>query len=225
MSTDLEKAEAVVRTIEEKRAAFVQQRSALCDERDDVALRAYIGDGQARKRLDEINTALATHVSELELLSLDAALRAANKQVVAAKQAVGHEAAKHHFKKLHEQLGALEALAGPLDACWGTLVATGYGGQRREIGPKNGPLFTKTGTIVGEIIKELRALSLDRGVTWPPRLWDVMHVDDLRLELQSFTEHFGRLPSPRACNFAGLIAVLVAALAQHEQTEERADAA
>ena len=118
--TDLEKAEAVVRTIEEKRAQFVQQRSALCDERDDVALRAYIGDVQARKRLDEINTVLATRVSEMELASLDAANRAANKQVAAVKQAIGQEAARQHFKQLHEQLDALQQMAGPLDACLGT---------------------------------------------------------------------------------------------------------
>jgi hypothetical protein len=94
-TTDLEKAEAVVRMVREKRAQLVQQRSALCDERDDVALRAYVGDRQARKRLDEINVALSTH-SELELAAIDAALKAAGAVVAAAKQVVaddeGHRA-------------------------------------------------------------------------------------------------------------------------------------
>jgi hypothetical protein len=43
-----------------------------------VALDAHTGDGKARKRLDEINAAVATHASELQ--SLDAALRAAGEK-------------------------------------------------------------------------------------------------------------------------------------------------
>ena len=104
MTTDLEKAEAVMRMIGEKRAQFVQQHSVLCDERDDVALRAYVGDADARKRLDAINVALATHASDLELAAIDAALKAAVAGVAAAQQAVARvDAAAGRARALHPQ--------------------------------------------------------------------------------------------------------------------------
>jgi hypothetical protein len=228
MSTDLEKAEAVVRTIEEKRAQFIKQRSTLCDERDDVALRAYTGDVQARKRLDEINVALATRVSEMELASVAGALRAANKQVAAAKQAIGHEAAKQHFKKLHEQLNALEEMAGPLDACLGSLQPGSMGGRKYVPGLANPPLLDCCGECVGQIFISAKAIDectgsdLRRGVSWPPGRWSKGHVADLRKVLETTVQSYcGRLPSTR--NFAGLITALAdsikAAMKQREQTD------
>jgi hypothetical protein len=80
MSMDhLEKAEAVVNMLGEKRAACIKHGTDLQDERASVALAAYTGDEAALKRLGEIETALATHTSSLA--SLDSALRAAGKQV------------------------------------------------------------------------------------------------------------------------------------------------
>jgi hypothetical protein len=217
MSTDLEKAEAVVRTIEEKRVQFVRQRSALCDERDDVALRAYIGDVQARKRLDEINTVLATRASGMELASLDAAKRAANKKVTAVKQAIGHEAAKQHFKQLHEQISALQEMAGPLDACLGRMVPGSMGGLRHEPGLKNPPLLDRCGECIGQIFLAMRAIDdvagsdLRKGVVWPPGSWSRGHVVDLRKRLETTVQQYcGHVPSTR--NFSGLIIPLVAAI-------------
>lgn len=228
--TDLEKAEAVVRTIEEKRAQFVQQRSALCDERDDVALRAYIGDVQARKRLDEINTVLATRVSEMELASLEAAKRAANKQVAAVKQAIGQEAARQHVKQLHEQLDALQGMAGPLDACLGTMVPGSMGGLKYVPGLKDPPLLDRCGECITQLFLAAKAIDactgsdVRRGVSWPPGNWSVGHVADLRKTLETTVQSYcGRLPPPSTRNFSGLITALVAALkaavAQHEQPD------
>jgi hypothetical protein len=233
MKTDLEKAEAVVRTIEEKRTQFVQQRSALCDERDDVALRAYIGDAQARKRLDAINVALATHASEMELASLDAAKRAANKQVAAVKQAIGQEAARQHFKRLHEALDALQEMAGPLDDVLGGLQPGSMGGKKYVPGPANPPLLDRAGECIGQIFTQLKAIDactgsdVRRGVSWPPGSWSRGHVADLRKALEGAAQTYcGRLPPPSERNFSGLIGVLVAgvkaALAQHEQTNREA---
>jgi hypothetical protein len=228
--TDLEKAEAVVRTIEEKRAQFVQQRSALCDERDDVALRAYIGDVQARKRLDAINVALATHVSEMELASLDAALRAAGKRVAAVKQAIGHETARQHVKRLHEQLNALKQMAEPLDACLGRVVPGSMGGMRHEPGLKNPPLLDRCGECMTQLFLAAKAIDsctgsdIRRGVSWPPGRWSKGHVADLRKGLEGVVmQYCGRVTSTR--NFSGLIDALVgklkSELAQHEQTTNK----
>jgi hypothetical protein len=113
-TTDLEKAEAVVRMVREKRAQLVQQRSAWCDERDDVALRAYVGDRQARKRLDEINVALSTH-SELELAAIDAALKAAGAVVAAAKQVVADDEGHRARARARSILKELAACGPQLD--------------------------------------------------------------------------------------------------------------
>jgi hypothetical protein len=71
----VEQAMKVVAQLEAKREACVRAGTELHDERANVPLSAHTGDAKARKRLDEINTAVATHASELA--SLDAALRAA----------------------------------------------------------------------------------------------------------------------------------------------------
>jgi hypothetical protein len=55
----IEKAEAVVAELEAKRIKCVAHGTELQDERANVALAAHTGDVKARKRLDEINAALA----------------------------------------------------------------------------------------------------------------------------------------------------------------------
>jgi chromosome segregation ATPase len=70
----VEKAEAVVAQLEQKRAACMKHGTELQDERANVALDAHTGDAKARQRLNEINSEIAVHASELA--SLDAAMRA-----------------------------------------------------------------------------------------------------------------------------------------------------
>jgi chromosome segregation ATPase len=83
--SDLKKAEAVVVQLEQKRSACIARGTELQDERANVALDAYTSDPKARRRLDEINAAVATHASELA--SLDAALRVAAERLDRARAA------------------------------------------------------------------------------------------------------------------------------------------
>ena len=235
MTTDLEKAEAAARMVGEKRTQLVQQRSALCDERDDVALRAYTGDAQARKRLDEINTALVTHASELELASLDAALRAAGKQVAALQQATNRGIAKQHIERLHELLVAFQELAAPLDKCLGRTVAGSFGGLRYDPGPADPPLLDRAGETIGRIVTQLRAIDLCMGsdlcrdVSWPLRRWSVGHAMDFRQDVQALLSSLGRLPRPSECDFTGLIGALAArikaTIVQYERTNNNVEQA
>jgi hypothetical protein len=98
--SDLEKATAVVAGLEEKRAACIKHGADLADERSNVALAAHTGDAKARKRLDEINSALAMHASELA--SIDVALRSAGEQVVSAERAKAREERRAEIKRLQE---------------------------------------------------------------------------------------------------------------------------
>jgi hypothetical protein len=81
----IEKYQNMIADLGRKRAACVQAGTELSDERANTALGAHTGDKVARRRLDEINAALAVHGSELE--SLDAALKAAGKKLAGAEQA------------------------------------------------------------------------------------------------------------------------------------------
>jgi len=56
----------VVAKPEAKRSRLIQNGIELQDERANVSLAAHTGDAKARKRLDEINRALAEHGSELD---------------------------------------------------------------------------------------------------------------------------------------------------------------
>ena len=60
-------AEATVASLEQKRIKCVAHGTELQDERANVALAADTGDVKGRKRLDEINAALAVHSSELAI--------------------------------------------------------------------------------------------------------------------------------------------------------------
>lgn len=114
MTTDLEKAGAVVSGLEAKRAACIQQGDALTDERSSIALAVHAsGDKAARKRLDEINAALGAHASELA--SLDAALQAAAERVVAAQQAEAHAADLENVRRLRELVAAFREAGEELD--------------------------------------------------------------------------------------------------------------
>src|SRR5690242_18631209 len=95
----IEKAETVLAELEAKRAACVKRGTELADERAAVALDAHTGNIKARKRLDEINTAIATHGSELA--SLGAAIKAAGERL---QQAQAAEAKQHAGKTARKLL-------------------------------------------------------------------------------------------------------------------------
>jgi len=86
----VKKAETVIADLEAKRAACVKRCTELADERAAVALYAHTGNTKARKRLDEINAAIATH--ESELASLGAAIKAAGESLKKAEAAAALEA-------------------------------------------------------------------------------------------------------------------------------------
>src|SRR5262249_9734736 len=94
----VEKAETVIADLEAKRAACVKRGTELADERAAVALAAHTGDAKARKRLDEINAAIASHASELA--SFDAALKAAGERLLRAQSAEAKKRASKAANKL-----------------------------------------------------------------------------------------------------------------------------
>jgi hypothetical protein len=218
--TDVEAAEKILAQLSDQKDRASEQAKKISAERQAWAYSAHVdGSEQAKTRLAALNKSMSEMATTIE--SLDASLLEAKRRLDAARQATNRAEALVHINHIDKSLAALVDCAPQLDVCWGKLVATGFGGQRREIGPKNGPLFNKTGAIVAELVAALKALSLDRGATWPPRLWDVMHVDDLRLLLQSLAEHFGRLPAPRECTFSNLVAVLASGIKAELQTNNR----
>jgi len=103
--TEFEKAETIIADLEAKRAACVKRGTELADERAAVALAAHTGDAKARKRLDEINAAIASHASELA--SFDAALKAAGERL---RQAQAAEARKHAGKTAKQLLKMANAI-------------------------------------------------------------------------------------------------------------------
>jgi hypothetical protein len=111
--SDLEKAEAIVAGLEAKRVACIKHGTDLADERSNVALAAHTGDKAARKRLDEINSALAMHASELA--SIDVALRSAGEQVVSAERAKAREERRAEIKRLQEHSKNVRALGPFMD--------------------------------------------------------------------------------------------------------------
>jgi len=107
------KAETVIADLEAKRAACVKRGTELADERAAVALAAHTGDAKARKRLDEINAAIATHASELA--SFDAALKAAGERLLRAQSAEAKKRASKAAKQLLTMADAIVQHAQSLD--------------------------------------------------------------------------------------------------------------
>jgi hypothetical protein len=166
---------------------------------------------EERSRLRDEKETLAGAVAELK------------RRLLLAQSERAAADAQQHINRVDKLLVALVECAPQLDACWGTVVPGQAGGFRHVVGPKNSGLYVKAGTLVGEIIGALKALKLDRGVSWPPRRFELMHIDDFRIELEKLVQAFqlGRLVRTR--NFVHLIgdwsASVRAALAQHEQTD------
>jgi hypothetical protein len=82
--TEVEKAEATVKTLEDKRQHLTQKATELADERQRVSFAAHTGDAKARQRLDRINVEHATHSSEMA--SIEAAIVEANARLSTARQ-------------------------------------------------------------------------------------------------------------------------------------------
>jgi hypothetical protein len=134
-----DKAQAVVASLEEKRAAAVQHGNQLADERANTALGAHTGDERAAKRLKEIHTAISVHGSELA--SLDAAIHAANENVAAAQAAIVRETQNvraerlrilskvfvTHMRKLDQHLNAFADALDNIEGIRGQLQALGVG--------------------------------------------------------------------------------------------------
>jgi hypothetical protein len=84
MTSDIEKAESVIRDLEQKRDHLVRRGVEIGDERAAVAYQAHAdGDPKARAKLDQINAEVVAHASELA--SIDAALKTAAEHLAAAK--------------------------------------------------------------------------------------------------------------------------------------------
>lgn len=101
--TEVEKAIATVKTLEDARRKLIQDQAELADERGRVALRAHTGDKKSRTRLDEINIASAKFASEFA--SIEAAIIEANKNLDAAQAAEAQAADRTKA----EQIAALNA--------------------------------------------------------------------------------------------------------------------
>src|SRR5258708_21027211 len=103
---EIEKALALVDELETKRAQHVAKAEKLENERDEIALGAFTGDGKKRKRLDEIHTTLARH--GIELAALESALKLAHQRVADLRAAEAQEADRQRAKearKLAHELG------------------------------------------------------------------------------------------------------------------------
>lgn len=101
--TEVEKAIATVKTLEDARRKLIQDQAEFADERGRVALRAHTGDKKSRTRLDEINIASAKFASEFA--SIEAAIIEANKNLDAAQAAEAQAADRTKA----EQIAALNA--------------------------------------------------------------------------------------------------------------------
>jgi chromosome segregation ATPase len=114
-------AEGVVSELQQKHADCVKRGDALLDERKSIALSAHTGNTESRKRLDDINVAIATHDSELQ--SLNAALSEAAARLAAARQVEAREADREQAKQLRQQLAGFTAAAKALDGALEIIVA------------------------------------------------------------------------------------------------------
>ncbi len=119
----IKEAEAIVTKLEAKRAACVKQGTELHDEQANIALSAHTGDAKARKRLDEINSEIAVHSSELQ--SLDAALRAAGDKLARAKEHEAKTEDRQRATALRRELGKFREHGAALDAAAAAIAAHG----------------------------------------------------------------------------------------------------
>lgn len=98
--TPIEQAEKTITNLEDARQKLIQNQTELADERGRVALGAHTGDQKARKRLDAINTEVASYASEMS--SIEAAITEAHTRVAAAQAAEALAADKANALQLRQ---------------------------------------------------------------------------------------------------------------------------
>jgi hypothetical protein len=151
------------------------------------------------------------------------------KRSALAQNAIALTDAAKRCKRVCELLVALQECATQLDVCAGDVVKV-QAWWRIDPGPKNPPLIARVGDIVANIFVELKALGLDHGVVWPPRLWGLADVEDFRRDFMTMAQRYsGRFASSRRNlveAIEGWADNVRAAVLQHEQTNrEKTDAA
>jgi hypothetical protein len=117
MTTEIEKAEQTLSTLQSKRDDWVKRGTELADSRSSVAFNAHAcGDQKARAKLDKLNTEIATHASELA--SLDSAIAEANSRLTAAKHYAALAADRKQALELKEHIKELAELGSEIDAAF-----------------------------------------------------------------------------------------------------------
>ena len=112
--TETQKVEAIIRDLENKRREIVEKGIELTDERQRIAFSAHTGDSKARKRLDEINSAMASHASEVA--GIEAAIVEATARLDAAHCDAALAADREAAQKLSKELAVFEECASEMDA-------------------------------------------------------------------------------------------------------------
>jgi hypothetical protein len=206
-------------------SATAARVNEIAEQRQRLAYAVHAGGNEkAQAELDALNKQLADLASMIE--DIDGASVEARKRIDAAQAAAVREDAAERFKRIERSLVALAECASPLDVSWGRVEVGQAGGFIHRVGPKNPPVFEKAGTLVAEIVVELRALRLDRGVARPSptagRGFGIGTAEDLRRLLEAAVKRYApsRLPGTR--NFQNLIDALAtavrAAMREHEAT-------
>ena len=113
MTSELEKALALVDELQTKRAQHIAKAEKLAAERDAIALGAFTGNDKHRKRVDEIHTTLAKHSSELA--ALDSALKSAHQRVVDLRAVEAQAQAREVARELLKRAARLVQLGQTLD--------------------------------------------------------------------------------------------------------------
>jgi hypothetical protein len=218
---DVAIAEQAIAVLHEKLHAATKRAHEIAADRQRLSYAVFVdGDPSARADLEKLNAiAIADKIENIK-----AAIAEANKRLTAARDAVGHEAARQHFKKLHEQLDALKQMAEPLDLCCGSLQPGSMGGRKYVPGLANPPLLDAAGETIQQIFTSAKAIDectgsdVRRGISWPPGRWSKGHVADLRKVLETTVQSYcSRVPGTR--NFTGLIDALVTAIKAAEQAD------
>ena len=120
--TEIEKATAVITTLEDKRKELVQRATELADERNRIAFGAHVdGDAKARKRLDAINTELATMASEQA--SYEGAITEANARLAIAQADEALAADRAQAEQLKSALAEFKETGHEIDLAFQDLAA------------------------------------------------------------------------------------------------------
>jgi hypothetical protein len=139
MSNDIEKAEAIIRTLEQKRDHLVRRGVEIGDERAAIGYKVHAdGDQEARAKLDQINAEAVAHASELA--SIDAALKTAAEHLAAAKAAEARAEAHRRELEWRKEAAALREDFETLDEAAADLALAAANARERltrmrQLGP------------------------------------------------------------------------------------------